>query len=153
MLERTIARDFVKRKLYPWQKHVHEQSDCFAGDCIIQFVLDTAGKTGKTTFFKTLEHAHDAHIMPPSTTYEDIAQSILTRLKTELYLFDMPKDMHDDDAQRVYANIQRANDELLKQDCLKPFVFGHVLPDFSQLCRASWNLWTLQDYTLVPMQL
>ena len=89
--------------------------------------------------------------MPPSTTYEDIAQSIKSRLKTELYLFDMPKDMHDDDAQRVYANIERANDEMLKKDSLKPYVFGHVLPDFSKLQNESWKVWTLQDYTLVPM--
>lgn len=128
---------------------------------VVNVVIDTIGKNGKTTLGMWLLVRGLAMRLPMLNDTKDMSRAILDMKKQRTYIFDIPRATD----KKFMRNFWAAMEELkngyayddrhsFRYEIFEPphvWIFTNSIPDVSTLTSDRWNLWTItKELRLVP---
>lgn len=154
---------FLDEHRAPWQQFIYLQIKHLHDHRHVNFVYDTQGSIGKSTFLKWLAYNKTVLIVPPFRQTKDILQYVCSSVKQhsapKAVFIDMPRAMPKDKLAEFYAAVEtiksgfaydgRYTAQQVLFKCPLVWVFGNVAPDLGLLSADRWFLWEIQKPILV----
>lgn len=149
----------IKDTPYAYQKQILDTLSSTPDHRTINWVVDTAGNNGKSSFSKYIA-VHDLGLSLTYGKTGDLLNLVFKLPKKRFYLFDLSrtkaKDVDKDDVYAALEGIKNGYFINTKyetgqwiNDCPHVWVFANCAPNLDRMSQDRWKVWSLQtDHTL-----